>query len=275
MKDWIGLNETIDLMIEIIRKRKWLIIITLLISVSCSSIATLFIIPLKYSSSAQLIASLPEKEGLNSDINGVNFNLQMINTYKDIISKSNTVAKEAAGELKKSKKFSRSIQEIKQMVKVTQEEESQMFSITAVSNDPLEAQLVANIVAEVFEKEVEKVVSIDKVAILEKAPLNKQSISRSHLLNIIIGLVAGLFLGLLMAIVKEVLNKSVTSQKMAADIFETPVLGTISLMTEQPRFNRAGIARAVEKQKQEDMAQQRQADRTKGTSKRKRKRARV
>lgn len=79
------MEETISLkeIFEVLRKHLASIIIAMFAGLALAGIATFFVITPKYSSQAQLIVTLPQSETAN--VNDVNTNLQMINTYKDMI----------------------------------------------------------------------------------------------------------------------------------------------------------------------------------------------
>jgi len=79
------MEETISLkeIFETLRKHLVTIIISMFAGLAISGIVTFFILTPKYSSQAQLIVTLPQSDTAN--VNDVNTNLQMINTYKDMI----------------------------------------------------------------------------------------------------------------------------------------------------------------------------------------------
>lgn len=71
---------------RIIKKRKFAIVISALLGLIMSMLLIAFVLVPKYESQAQLIVTLPKNE--TADINDVNSNLQMITTYKDIITET-------------------------------------------------------------------------------------------------------------------------------------------------------------------------------------------
>ncbi|WP_229295465.1 YveK family protein, partial [Enterococcus faecalis] len=79
------MEETISLkeIFETLRKHLVTILISMFAGLAIAGVATFFILTPKYSSQAQLIVTLPQSDTTNA--NDVNMNLQMINTYKDMI----------------------------------------------------------------------------------------------------------------------------------------------------------------------------------------------
>lgn len=74
---------TVKQLIDMLVKHLQLILTTMFAGLAIASVLTFFIITPKYSSQAQLVVTLPQTE--NTNVNDVNSNLQMINTYKDFI----------------------------------------------------------------------------------------------------------------------------------------------------------------------------------------------
>lgn len=82
---WREMEETISIkeIIGVFRKRLLTLFISTLVGLAVASFVTFFILTPKFSSQAQLIVTLPQSNITN--VNDVNTNLQMINTYKDMI----------------------------------------------------------------------------------------------------------------------------------------------------------------------------------------------
>ncbi|MGX7030440.1 YveK family protein [Vagococcus zengguangii] len=228
------MEETISLqeIFTILKKRLGMILTIFFVMVGITSFVTFFVMDKQYSSSVQLIAKLPTNEGQNSNINDVNFNLQMINTYKDFIN-SNVVLEDVQTVLEDEINYTGDISQIRGMLSVEQNTNSQMFTIKATTEDPKLAQLTANTVSEVFQEKSVDLLSIDKVSIMSQAPLNTNPVSPNTKLNLLIGSVLGLMLGAGLAFLLELLDKTVKDQRYIEDIIGMPVLGVIPEMTDK------------------------------------------
>lgn len=228
------MEETISLqeIFGVIKKRIALIFTMMFIGLGVSAIMTFVIMTPKYSSSSQLMVRLPQAtEGVNSNVNDVNFNLYMITTYKDFITQSNIVSEMAHEILVKEYGFQGSAQDIKGMIQVVQEQNSQMFSIKAISTDPKIAQAVANTVAKVFQEQAKEVIEVDKITIIADADLNVKPISPNNKLNLLIGLVLGIMVGVAIAFLVELLDKTIKDDKFVKETLGFSVLGTVPQMT--------------------------------------------
>lgn len=159
------MEETISIkeIIGVFRKRLLTLFISTLVGLAVASFVTFFILTPKFSSQAQLIVTLPQSNITN--VNDVNTNLQMINTYKDMII-SDLVLSEVKDQLETQDQLAMTVGEIKQAITVNQSENSQMFSIKAISSIPDNAQKIANTTAEVFQTKAKDVMNVDKISII-------------------------------------------------------------------------------------------------------------
>lgn len=228
------MEETISLqeIFAIIKKRFALIVTSMFIGLGIAAVLTFMVMTPKFSSSTQLIVKLPRAaEGTNSNVNDVNFNLYMITTYKDFITTSNTLAESTQEIVARETNFKGSAAEIQSMLQVTQEQNSQMFSIKATYTDPKIAQAVANTAAQVFQEQAKETLEVDKVSIIAPAQLKVTPISPNNKLNLLIGLVLGMMVGIGFSFLVELLDKTVKDDKFISDVLGYSVLGTVPEMT--------------------------------------------
>lgn len=231
MNQWINVGDVLNILSRIIKKRLIFGMSIVFISIGISAIMTYVVMPLKFSSSTRLIAEIPESGDGNLGVSNVNFNLQMINTYKDIITKSTTVSNETYKRLRNSRKFEGTATDIRKMIRFNQEAESQMFSISATAENAYDAREVANMVAIVFQEQAAKVGTIAKVSVLEEAQLNLEPVSPKPKAVLLIGTIVGMILAGVVAFILEVSDQTVTSVNEVESIFRVPIIGTINLMS--------------------------------------------
>ena len=119
------MEETISLkeIFETLRKHLVTILISMFAGLAIAGVATFFILTPKYSSQAQLIVTLPQSDTTNA--NDVNMNLQMINTYKDMIV-SDLVLNEVKDRLETEDNVKMTAGEIKESISVNQSQNSQI-----------------------------------------------------------------------------------------------------------------------------------------------------
>lgn len=224
------MEETISIkeIIGVFRKRLLTLFISTLVGLAVASFVTFFILTPKFSSQAQLIVTLPQSNITN--VNDVNTNLQMINTYKDMII-SDLVLSEVKDQLETQDQLAMTVGEIKQAITVNQSENSQMFSIQAISSIPDNAQKIANTTAEVFQTKAKDVMNVDKISIISGAVANTTPVSPNNKLNLVIGLVLGMMVGVGLAFLFELLDRTVKDEKYVMDTLGFPILGTVPEMS--------------------------------------------
>lgn len=226
MEETISLKEIFD----IVRKRITTIMIATFVGLGIAGVFTFFIVSPQYSSRAQLIVSLPQSE--TTSVNDINFNLQMLNTYKDIILQGDGQATEVQNRLAEEYQINMTPGEIKAALQVIQAQNSQLFSIQATSVSASDAAAIANVTAEVFQETVKDILTnVDTVTIVSSAVASTSPVSPNNFLNLAIGLVLGMMIGLGLAFLFELLDRTVKDPKFVTDTLGLTILGTVPLMT--------------------------------------------
>lgn len=226
------MEETISIkqLFELLRKRIGLIVVGVLVGVLIAGLLAFFILTPKYSSQAQLVVTLPQTETTNA--NDVNTNLQMINTYKDIIT-GDLVTKEVSEKLNADYGMKINASNLKETIQVEQNQNSQMFSIIATSTSPREAANISNVTAEIFKENAKDVLNVDRISIISKAVAGNQPVFPNKKLTLAVGLLLGLMLGVLLAVVLELLDRTVKESRTLTDEFGLTILGNIPAMTQK------------------------------------------
>ena len=229
---------------SILRKHIATILISAFLGLSLAGMITFFIITPQYSSRAQLIVSLPQVE--TGNVNDINFNLQMLNTYKDIILKGTAQAKEVQARLAADYQIEMTPAEIKGALQVIQAQNSQMFSIQATSEDPMVAEAITNTTATVFQDTIKDVLpNVERITIVSEATANPHPISPNNKLNLAIGLLLGGMVGVGLAFVLDLLDRTIKDARFVAENLELTVLGAIPTMNEK-EINQEEIERYFE-----------------------------
>lgn len=217
------MEETIDLnkLFAIIKKNmKYLIILPIVFLVLSMVMTFLFITP-KYSSSTQVLVNQKETDS-QMMAQQVQSDLQLVNTYSEIIKSPRILDK-----VSKNLKGKYSSKEIEGMLTVSNQAESQILNI-AVENESREAAgKVANEIANVFSKDVSKIMNVDNVSILSKADHNGNKVSPQPLINAVVGVFLGLIIALIIIFLKEILDKRIKTEEDVEELLDLPVLGTI------------------------------------------------
>lgn len=224
------MEETVSLqeIFGILKKRIWLILISMFLGIGLAGLVTFFVITPKYSSQAQLIVRLPQTESAN--VNDINANLQMITTYKDLI-KSDTVMNEVQQQMKHEFQTEITIAALRASIEVSQSQNSQMFSIISTGTNGIMAQNIANQTALVFQEKAKDMLSVDKITIISSAVTNSTPVSPNNNLNLLIGTLLGLMMGIGVAFVLELFDKTIKDDRFIEEELGFTVLGVVPNMT--------------------------------------------
>jgi len=224
MEETISLKEIFD----ILRKHLTSILISMFVGLALAAIVTFFVLTPQYRSQAQLIVTLPQTETTNA--NDVNMNLQMINTYKELVT-GDLVINQVKDRIESEYGIDKSVQELKDSVEVTQSQNSLMFSIRATDTSSVYAANIANTTALVLQENAKDVLSVDKISIISNAEASSSPVSPNNKLNLAIGLVLGIIVGVGIAFLLELLDRTVKDNKYVTETLGFTILGTVPQMS--------------------------------------------
>src|SRR4051812_37506857 len=223
------MEETISLkeLFQTLKKRMSVIVLITAIAVIVSGIVSYFMITPIYQSSTQLLVNQAKSEQTVYNPSEVQTNLQLINTYNVII-KSPAILDKVAAQLGTGLTTA----ELNEKITVQSEADSQVVNVTVQDPDPQVAVNIANTTAEVFQKEIVEIMSVDNVNILAKATVaeNQGPVKPQPLLNIAIALVVGLMAGVGLAFLLEYLDNTVKTEQDIEKLLGSPVLGSIAMI---------------------------------------------
>ena len=231
------MEETISLgeLFGIVRKRWLLILATMLAGFAIAAGLTFFLITPKYSASAELIVQ-SKAENTNTNLQDVNANVMLINTYKDMIL-GDVVINDVQKQLEQEHAQSLTKGQLKEIISVEQSQNSQMFQIVATADNPDHAADIANVTAQTFQSKATDVLNVNKVTITSTAQSNPVPVSPNNKLNVLIGGLIGLMIGVGLAFLLELLDKTVKDERFVTEELSLPILGEVNEMTKKELEN--------------------------------------
>lgn len=226
------MEETISLkeLLGTLKKRLWLILAITIMATLVSGIISYFFLTPIYQASTQILVNQKKSDQALYNANEVQTNLQLINTYNVII-KSPAILDLVIDELD----LDMTAQQLNGMISVGNETNSQVVNISVQNADKELAVDIANTTANVFKKEIVKIMNVDNVSVLTKAnEVQTQSpIKPKPPLNIAIALVVGLMAGVGLAFLLEYFDNTVKDAQDIERTLELPVLGVISVIDDK------------------------------------------
>ena len=238
MEETISLKELFDTL----KKRLTLIISITLIAMIASAVISYFVITPQYKSSTQILVNQQDQESVSLyGTNAVQTNIQLIGTYSGII-KSAAIL----NNVKEDLNLDMSVSELNSKITVENDQGSLLMTLSVTDKDPKLALDIANKTAEVFEKEIKNMMSVDNVKVLPLAEdqENQAPISPNPPLNIVIAAVVGLMIGVGLSFLLEYLDNTLKTEQDIEKLLELPVLGAITKIDESEETKLRGNIKA-------------------------------
>ena len=220
MEETLNLEDILDVI-----KRNFLMISIMTLLFGCiAAFGTLFLVTPKYEANTQILVSQSQQSEV-IESQEIQASLQLVNTYRDII-KSPTVLDDVVSNLDLQATSSA----ISEKINVTNQDQSQVLTVTVTDPSAQNAQDIANEVASVFQSTVPEVMNVDNVSVLAAADVgdNPSPVSPQPVINIAIGLILGLLVGLGIAFLRAFMDKRVTTEEDVQKYLDLPVLGTVA-----------------------------------------------
>ena len=278
---------------HIIQKHLFALIFMAIIGACAGYGVAKFVIAPTYSASTSMLVnrSADDTSTATANLSDQQADVQLINTYKNLIISSNVLgavsdklenpapivvqkAKDAVydtladgtrrlvtpaqKEITKPSnktKYQLSVDELKSMVTITSQQNSQVFSINVKSKDPKLAADVANEVADVFKDKIGGFMKINNVSIIDSAKVNKKPVSPNTKLFTLAGLVVLGGLTFLYMLIKELSDTTIKSPDEVSQLFGMTNLGVIGHVKPIKNFSMAPSSSAAVKVNQSNGTQ--------------------
>lgn len=262
---------------HIIQKHLFALIFMAIIGACAGYGVAKFVIAPTYSASTSMLVnrSADDTSTATANLSDQQADVQLINTYKNLIISSNVLgavsdklenpapivvqkAKDAVydtladgtrrlvspaqKEITKPSnktKYQLSVDELKSMVTISSQQNSQVFSINVKSKDPKLAADVANEVADVFKDKIGGFMKINNVSIIDSAKVNKKPVSPNTKLFTLAGLVVLGGLTFLYMLIKELSDTTIKSPDEVSQLFGMTNLGVIGHVKPIKNFSMA------------------------------------
>jgi len=228
------MEETISMreLFAVLRKRLWLIVLITIIVATVSAVISFFVLTPMYESKTQILVNQAKNDQQLYNPQTVQTNVQLINTYNDIIT-SPAILDKVIKELK----LEGSAASLSGQIQVTSAQDSQVAQIVVQDTSAKRAADIANTTASVFQKEVPKLMNVDNVSVLSKATLgeNPSPVKPQPLLNVAIAIVVGLMVGIGLSFLLEYLDNTLKTEQDIENILELPVMGVVTTIKNVPK----------------------------------------
>lgn len=258
-------NNTIDLrrLFNLCRKHlKFLITCTIALALA-GFIVSKFIMTPKYTATTQLLVNQKNENNANGQAyNNQQADIQVINTYKDIIT-SPVILKETKKELANPVKVIRKVQpakyktladgtkrlvsaakpakvehtgqgysmttsQLSDAITIKTQTNSQVFSVSVETDNPKKSAAAANTIASVFKKRIKKIMNVNNVTVVARATTPSKPSSPNVKLFTLAGAVLGLLISFMIVLMRDLMDTSVRDNDFMVDELGLTNLGQIT-----------------------------------------------
>lgn len=220
MEDIIDLKQIYTTVV----KNKWYVIIVFILSVTIMSIYLWFIATPIYQSKTQVLVN-QTVTNQNIQAQEVQANLQLVDTYSSIVTSPRIIT-----EVKKELKNKYSESELMQAIQVSNNSNSQILEIVVEYPDPRSTTEIANKTAEVFTKEIPKIMKVDNVTILSDSKyIDGQAPIKPHK-SLMLALAAfiGVLISILIIFIQMLFDRTIKNVDELQSKLGLTLLGTVN-----------------------------------------------
>ncbi len=258
---------------EIIRKHLFAILFMAIIGAGLGfGIAEFAIAPTYSATTTMLVNRSNDNSNGNVNLSDQQAAVQIINTYKNLVTSSNLLGDVAStlkhpapivvqeakpavyktladgsqrlvspaqDEITKPSKqpaYHLSIDQLKKMVSVSSQQNSQVFAINVKAKNAKQAAVVANTIADSFKDKIGSFMNINNVSIIDSATTNKKPVSPSKKLFTIAGFVLLGGMTFLIVLSKELSDTTIKTADEVTSVFGLTNLGTIGHIKKMKHF---------------------------------------
>ncbi|CAN7690658.1 Wzz/FepE/Etk N-terminal domain-containing protein [Paenibacillus sp. LjRoot153] len=216
--------------LKILQKRVWMIIAIVVLATVTTGIISYFFMQPVYEASTKLIVNKSNDQvGVSQvDINSVNLNIRLIDTYKEIIKTPRIMDKVVADypELKIS------AEQLVNTVKVSSVNNTQVMTLVVQDPSYERAASIVNAVSIVFQSEIPKIMKVDNISLLNEAKDIELPVpvKPNKTLNVAVSFVVSLMIALGIAFLLEYLNDKLKTEEEVEQYLGLPTLTMIMKM---------------------------------------------
>ncbi len=219
---------TIDVVhiIRYLSRKLWVIILSaLLIGALTFSFFTFMVAP-KYSSSIMLYVN-----NSSFSLGNTSFSISsseitaaqsLVKTYGEILNNRTTLERviDEAG-------LSYDYETIKDMVKSSLSNNTEIMKVTVTSEDPYEAAKIANCIAEVLPERISEIIDGASMEVVDAAVPNRNKVSPNITKNTIIGAMFGAVLAAMVLVLLAMLDDTIHDEEYIIQMYNYPILAKI------------------------------------------------
>lgn len=206
--------------------RIWIVAIAGILAACISFLTVTFAITPTYSSSIMLYVN-------NSSIslNDVGFSISssdisaaqsLVKTYNVLLKNRTTLER-----VIEKTKVSYTWEELYDMIEASSVNDTEIMSVTVTSNDPYEAQKIANGIAEILPQRVTEIVEGTSMEVVDSAVPNLEKVAPSITKYTAVGFILGAFAAIVVLIIRALMDNTIHDEDYVIQNYNYPILAKV------------------------------------------------
>lgn len=215
----------------IIWRRMWIIVLITILSVATSGLVSYYVLESEYETFTTLMLSKPSTGiGINETIqyNDVLLNQKLVSTYGEI-AKSRAISNEVINNLG----LKMTPEKLSDKVNVSLVKDTEIIKIVVSDTDRELATKIANETAQVFKKNIVRIMKIENVQIIDEAEVPIFPVKPRPILNMAIAGVLGIMMSVFLIFLLEYMDNTIKTPSDVERYLNLPVIGMIPKCAER------------------------------------------
>ncbi|MGO4347345.1 YveK family protein [Paenibacillus sp. MCAF9] len=214
----------------IIKKRLALILVFVFLCTAAAAVISMFFKDPVYEASTKIIVNQTTTQMATGqlDLNQINSNIKMIDTYKEIIKTPAILDKVA----EQYPQLGLTATELSRKIQVSSVNNTQVMTLVVQDVDYKQAAQVVNAVSNVFREEIQHIFKVENVSILNEAVVDAQPspVSPNVPLNVAIAFIVSLMIAVGITFLLEYMDDTIKTEADVLQFLGQPTLAMISRM---------------------------------------------
>lgn len=207
-------------------KRAWLIGIVAVLCAVLTLVGTVLFVAPKYESSTMFYVNNSSLSLGDMDVSistgDISASKSLVKTYIVILT-----ARETLNDVIDYAGVDRTYSQVKRMIHAEAVDSTEVFRVTVTSEDPVEAEQIADAIAYILPKRISKIIQGTTATVVDSAILPLGASSPSYTKNTMLGFVVGMVLMAAVLVILELLDNTIRQEEDITQVSSDPILASV------------------------------------------------
>ena len=231
MRDNGELSEVnLKRLVDALLNQAWKVFLVSIVGALIVFLVTFFFITPRYQSSVMFYVNNSAisvgDASLSIDSGDISASKSLVSTYIVILN-----TRETLNDVIDYANVNRSYDEVKELIKADAVDDTEVFQVMVTSEDPKEANAIANAIAYILPKRISGIVEGTSAKVVDAAIVPANPSSPSYTMNTLLGFLLGFVLSVGVIVIREMANITIRREEDILQLCAHPVLASVPDMT--------------------------------------------